>query len=356
MKSRVVYSACGLVILLAVVLTILAARVPKQPQQPSVVNTTPDAVYQKHILGGFSVNTPAEADKASAMGVQVVFKYSGIPDEQSALGRKFQALHMKIIDGFIWSYLTYYECHRTMSVKPPPAGYPAYCQQDSHPNLTNEQVLLTAIAEHLQAVSKNSLIIGYWVLDDWASWDSGSARELLIKIHRLIDYYTPGLPAICGFGGGIATGAKYSWDDRAADNFSPQGCDRVGLYIYASLSPDPASAPDAYNWSMSGLLDAAFASLQKRGWDSLKEPLLGIVQAFGGPVSHTAYFRVTPTAQNVETQSRSFCTHGATGLVFYAWEDSGFGLATWTPMNSPAIQQGIRMGIEACESYWKQHA
>lgn len=352
MKSRIVYSASALVIVLAIVLLISSLRVPKQQPQPSATNTTPNAAYQKHILGGFSINTPAEADKASAEGVQVVFKYSGIPDEQSVLGQKLQSLHMKIVDGFIWSYLTYYECHRTMTVKPPPAGDAAYCQQDSHPDLNDEQVLLTAIAEHLQEVSKNSLVIGYWVLDDWAPWDSGSARELLIKIHQLINYYTPGLPAICGFGGSISSGAKYSWDDRVSNNFSVQGCDRVGLYIYASISSDHATAPDAYNWSMSGLLEAAFASLEKRGWDSQKEPLLGIVQAFGGTISHSAYVRVTPTAQNIETQSRSFCAHGATGLVFYAWEDSGFGSTTRTPMNSSAIQQGIQMGIEACKSYW----
>jgi hypothetical protein len=98
-----------------------------------------------------------------------------------------------------------------------------------------------------------------------------------------------------------------------------------------------------------------FASLEQRGWNSVKEPLIGIGQAFGGPIAHTDRYWVTPTAKDIETQSKSFCEHGATGLTFYGWNDSGFGPTTQTPMNSSAIETGIRNGIAACKQYWSNH-
>lgn len=102
---------------------------------------------------------------------------------------------------------------------------------------------------------------------------------------------------------------------------------------------------------MAAVLPAAFASLRQRGWDIKKEPLIGIAQAFGGSLGTGSYW-VTPNAKDIETQSKSFCEHGATGLTFYAWNNSGFGPTTPMPMNSPEIEMGIRNGIAVCEQYW----
>ncbi len=237
-----------------------------------------------HIIGGFSIDTSIRLTRAAGDGVQVVFYYGQPPSESSALGQKLASLHMKVVDGFISSYLYYYECHRTRTIKPP-HGYSLYCLDDTHPELSTENALLETIATHLGQVKDNQLIIGYWVLDDWVSWDAGSARQLLMKIHALIQQYTPERPTICGLGGFINAGTTYSWSDWLADNFSPQGCDMIGLYMYTPVQPDTTPVPsvDTFNWSMSGLLPAVFSSLSKRGWDIRKEPLIGIVQAFGGP-------------------------------------------------------------------------
>jgi hypothetical protein len=325
---------------------------------PRTLPNIPDLSHKPHILGGFSIDTPERAEKAAAAGVQEVFLYGSPPSEEDKLGQKFQSLHMKVVDAIPWSYLYDYECYRTRTVKPPPAGYGAYCATDSHIEITSESTLLKYVSAHLQQVKNNQLIIGYWVLDDWVQWDAGSARSLLIKIHQLIQQYTPGRPAICGFGGSIGLHQDYGWDDSVADNFSPQGCDEVGFYIYTSSYSDttPASPSSVYNWSMAGVLPAMLASLQERGWDISKEPLIGIEQAFGGPIAHTNTYWVTPGSQDMQTQSRSFCEHGATGLVFYAWNDSGFGPTTQTPMNSAAIDTGIRDGIAACKQIWSQQA
>ncbi len=348
--KRTLYLLAILVILAALSLTVFEF-IKQHAQKASL-----DEYYKTHILGGFSADTPDRAAKAAADGIQVVVKYGQPPAEGSVLGQKLLSLHMKVIDGYISSYLYYYECHRTAELRPSLLGPGQYCQEDLYPSLTDANVLLAAIAAHLKQVKDNPLIIGYWVLDDWVQWDAGSARSVLSKIHQLIQQYTPGRPAICGFGGGyIGLGTTYIWGDWLADNFSLQGCDRVGLYMYAPSLPDTTavSSPDAYNWSMAGLLPAIFNSLKKRGWDITKEPLIGIAQTFGGPIAHTNDYWVTPTARDIETQSRSFCDHGASGLVFYAWNDSGFGPATQTPMDSTEIEAGIRNGIAACKQYWK---
>ncbi len=324
----------------------------------NVQTNVPRDFYKIHILGGFSIDSPERAENAAVDDVQIVFQYGQPPSNTDELGQKLQSLHMKVIDGYISSYLHYYECHRTTLLKPSLIGPGQYCESDSHPELVDENALLATIATHLKQVKTNQLIVGYWVLDDWVQWDAGSARSILVKIHDLIEQYTPDRPIICGFGGSIGLNKGYGWKDWIADNFSPQGCDEVGLYIYTSSLPNTTSTPlpDAYDWSMSKVLPAMFASLQQRGWNIKKEPLIGIGQVFGGARAHTDLYWVTPNAKDIETQSRSFCEHGATGLTFYAWNDSTFGPTAQTPMNSPQIEMGIRNGIATCKQYWNNHS
>ncbi len=331
------------IILLLVLALITLSAFLIQYRTPRASTNILNRFDKNQALGGFNIDTPDQAVKASTDGIQVAFQYGNPPSDKDKLGQK---LH----------YLYYYECHRTHTVKLAASGDVNPCTTDSHPELNSENALLANIANHLQQEKNNPLIIGYWVLDDWVSWDAGSARQLLIKIHDLIQQYTPGRPAICGFGGSIDPYLEYGWHDEIADNFSPQGCDEVGLYIYASSQPDttPVSSSDLYDWSMSGILPAMFASLQQRGWNINKEPLIGIGQAFGGPQAHTDRYWVTPGAKDIETQSRSFCEHGATRLAFYSWEDPGYGPTTQTPMSSAEVGTGIRNGIAACKAYWKQ--
>lgn len=329
--------------LLALVIYYLPFRLHSTDGQG--IHVPPDA----QILGGFNIDTPQKAMRAAADGVKVVFKYGQPPSVNDSLGQALQSLHMKVIDGFISSSLFYYECHRTQTVKPPPPDQGQYCSTDEDPSMTDEQAVLSAVATHLQQVKDNLLVQGYWVLDDWVPWDPGSARQLLIDIHKLIARYTPGRPAICGFGASLDR-----WDDWVADNFSPQGCDMVGTYIYGPSVPagGPAPSPDSYDWSMSSVLSSAFASLQRRGWDITREPLIGIGQAFGGARLNKNVSWLIPNAKNIETQSRSFCEHGASGVAFYGWGDTEFGPTTQTPLNSTAIETGIRDGIAACKSVW----
>ena len=353
MKRASILFLILVVILTVIALPLLFIHVTTRYSQTHISNEP----GKSHILGGFSIDTPEGVTNAASDGVQVTFKYVTPPFVSDPLGQKLQSLHMKVVDGYISSYLYYYECHRTKELMPSLLGPGQYCQNDPYPYLTNENALLETIAFHLKVEQYNDLIIGYWVLDDWVQWDAGSARQLLIKIHHLIQQITPGRSAICGFGGNLGINKGYGWDDWIADNFSPQGCDKVGFYIYTPSMSNAIlpAASGAYNWSMSGVLPAMFHSLQKRGWNITKEPLIGIGQAFGGQKANSDSYWIIPTAKDIETQSKSFCKHGATGLTFYAWNDSGFGPATHTPMNSPEIEKGIRNGIAACKQYWSQH-
>ncbi len=66
----------------------------------------------------------------------------------------------------------------------------------------------------------------------------------------------------------------------------------VGFYLYTPELPalTPTPSPDAYDWSMSAVLSAMFASLRQRGWSLAKEPLVGIGQTFGGPMVHSNHW------------------------------------------------------------------
>jgi hypothetical protein len=350
-KFLALFILLTILMLVALPLVSIKYRTSSSPASPS------NDIYNLHVLGGFSIDNPEQAANAAENGIQVAFEYIQPPTEKGQLGQKLKSLHMKVIDGYISSYLYHYECHRTSELHPQLLGPGQYCPYDLSPSLTDANVLLAIIATHLKQVKNNPLIVGYWVLDDWVQWDAGSARPILMKIHQLIQQFTPGRPAICGFGGSIGLHQKYGWGDWIADNFSPRGCDEVGFYIYTPRLPStvPAASPDAYNWSMSGVLASMFASLQKRGWSLAREPLIGIGQVFGGPIARTNDHWMTPTAKDIELQSRSFCERGASGLAFYAWDESGYGPGIQTPVNNTQIALGIRAGIAACKQYWGQH-
>ncbi|GER85228.1 hypothetical protein KTAU_38630 [Thermogemmatispora aurantia] len=303
------------------------------------------------LIGGFSVGTPAEVAEAAALGMRVVFEYGNPPSPESELGQALQAAHMQVIDGYISSYLQYYECHRTKTVKPPPPGAHPYCGRDSVP-IPSEEALLQLVRRHLEETQSNPLILGYWVLDDWVLWDPGSARELLIKFHDLIQQYTPQRPAICGFGASPPSGFDTGWHDEVAANFTPEGCDMIGLYIFTVLQAKEDASASRYDWSMRSTLNAMFTSLQKRGWSYTQTPLIGIAQAFGGPSTRAGLSWPLPSTADIVQQSQSFCQHGATGIAYYGWDANLYSSQTQTPANNRAIQEGIRQGIAACQHIW----
>lgn len=293
---------------------------------------TPTASSLTHFIGGFGIETDAEIANAEADGIRATIVYGYTPQKNDALSLKLQAHNLKIIDAMPWEYLYYYECHMNST-----------CPASEFPELTTPQAVFNDLIAHLKQVQNDPSIVGYWVLDDW-SYGDGTGKDFLVQMNRLIHYYTPGKPSICGFGAGIlprSTASDY-WNDGTAANFSPQGCDMVGLYIYAD-----SNTTGTYDWTMSQILPTIFASLKKRGWDSTKEPLIGIPQAFGGTVGSDQW--PIPDANNIETQSKTYCQQGATGIIYYQWVDT----SEQSPMNNAQITQGIKNGIADCLEIWQ---
>lgn len=304
-----------------------------------------------HMQAGFSINSVAAVDNAVALGVNTAFIYGTVYTPADPVGAEMLAKGMHEVDAGLASELYYYECHRTHTVALPPAGQPnTYCATDEQPSINSESALLAAIDAKLQADAANPLILGYWVLDDWATWDSGSAKLVLQDVHTHIHSYTPFYPAICGLGVAIDIPNVSDWIPGLALNYSNNGCDMVGVYSYISSYASYMNGSQ-FDFTLKAGLSAVLASLRQQGWNIHNTPLLGIGQAFAGTYAVTRYEPGITTAQ-MQTESTAFCQAGANSIGWYGWSDSGFGNQTLTPMTSAVIQNGIKAGIAACRGMW----
>lgn len=329
------------------------SAIPQAPAASAVHRFVSSALL--HAAVGFSVDTPARAATAASEGITSTILYGGSPDPNSALAQALQANHISVIDGGISSIVFYWECHRTHTVAPPPASYGinSYCRTDENPRISSDSVALAHVSHLLDRDARRSYVAGYWVLDDWAWWDYGSARGLLQKIHALIAQKTPGLPAICGFGAGFGKGTAYSWDPGTAKNYSNAGCDVAGWYDYTPFGLRKPSSGVHYNWSMRGLLPAMARTLSKYGWQMADRPLMGIGQAWGGRYGAHDY-QPGITAAEMQAQAAAFCAFGASIISWYAWDDSEDVKSTLTPNDSAAVADGIAAGLSACKSDWSR--
>lgn len=311
------------------------------------------ATLQRHAIVGFSVDTPARAATAAREGITATILYGGSPAPGSALERALQAHGIAVVDADISGILFYWECHRTHTVKPPPKSYKYnyYCRTDEDPKIKNEAIVLRDVAGVLDRDARRPYVVAQWVLDDWASWDPGSAHGLLQKIHALIVEKTPANRAICGFGAGLAKPGKIAWDPGTAANYSNGGCDIVGWYNYSPFGRRHPSLGKQLDWSMKTLLPAMAHSLEKRGWQIAKTPLYGIGQAWGGSYDKR-FYQPGLTRQEMLAQAKGFCGFGATYVGWYAWDDSGFDSRTQTPNDSKTVAAGIAAGIAACKKIW----
>lgn len=306
---------------------------------------------RQHFFGGFNITDAQMAIAATGTGITEAQMYDAPASSASPFGQTLQALHMHEIDSYIWTLLFQYECHRSKLHQPP--GSTPYCQED-YPHINTLATLFQDITWHLQRVRNNALIDAYWVIDGWPAWDYGSARLILQQIHALIQQWTPNKPALCGFGGVLGLHVDY-WDDQEADNFSPQGCDMVGIYVYSAyLSPtvSPAPSSNAFDWSMSSILPKIFHSLSRRGWNKQREPFIAIAQGFSGTIASTGWYLVTPNAQNLATQALAFCRQGASAVFFYAWNTDRELLQPQTPMNNSLLADGVKQAVTVCTRYW----
>jgi hypothetical protein len=311
------------------------------------------STLQDHAVIGFSVDTPKRAVTAADQGINTTILYDGAPAPGSALQRALKTNGISVVDATISGILFLWECHRTHTVKPPPSsyGYNSYCATDEDPKMNSQRAVLRHVTAVLTRDAKLPYVVGHWVLDDWAWWDPGSAHALLQKVHALIVEDAPGLPAICGFGAGVAKPGKVDWDPGTAANYSNGGCDVVGWYNYSPFGRRHPSNGKRLDWTMKALLPAMARSLAKKGWQISHTPLYGIGQAWGGSYEKK-YYQPGLTRGEMLDQAKAFCEFGATYVGWYAWDDSGDDARTETPNNSPIVTAGIAAGINACRAVW----
>jgi len=179
------------------------------------------------------------------------------------------------------------------------------------------------------ATVRNNLS-GYWMIDDWYS-DFGAAKEPLKYMTGLIRSTTPDLPAICGFTGNTTYGGSVSGYAQFTANFSSEGCDMIGIYMY----------PYGTNKAPMTNLPIILQAFKNAGWDSSKTPLVGIPQSYGGLYGYSV-----PTAAQVRAETAYFCQNGAKHILYY-----NFNSATNGSTNT-GIQQGIVQGLADCQAMW----
>ncbi len=306
-----------------------------------------DAGEPPHMVVAFGASRPAQIAQAASTGITTDILYGGPPRQRSKPAKALTAAHVSVIDARLSGVLYDWECHRTHTVAPPPSGERnTYCHKDFDPAMDSPEAVLSAVRAYLEEDVADPLVSGYWILDDWAWWDGGSARSLLQEVRAEIEEVTPGYPAICGFGGAVeGAGEAGGFDPATAENFSPSGCSMVGLYNYAETTRK-ASSGEELDWSMHTLLDEETEDLAEDGWVESQTPMLGIDQAWSGRFA--GHYQPGLTATEMRTQAEGFCAAGASSIGWYAFSDTGFKRTTQTPDDSSEIREGIEQGIAAC--------
>ena len=302
-----------------------------------------------HAAIGFSVDTPQRAATAASQGVTATFLYSGLPPRSSALYAALTAHHIAMIDASISGYLDEWECYRILTIKPPPKGY-RWC----YPGETGIKTVAQLLQKIKPVLERDARLgaAGFWILDDWPYWDSGSAHDVLPQIRSEIAEIDPGKPTIGGFAGTVGKlKGPVGWYPGTGKNYSNAGCDAVGWYNYSPFGKTRPSNGDDLDWSMSRLLPAIANTLEHLGWNEKTHPLIGIGQAWSGSYSGK-YYQPGLSAEQMRTQAEGFCGFGASSISWYAWDDSGFESRTQTPNSSPVISAGIAEGIAACRQVW----
>jgi len=187
---------------------------------------------------------------------------------------------------------------------------------------------------HIKYVAANDTIknnlAGYWMIDDWYT-DFGTAKEPLKYMTGLIRNNTPDIPAICGFTGNTSYGGSVSGYTKFASNFSSDGCDMVGVYLY------PFGTNKVPMTNLPNILQA----LKNNGWNMSTTPLVGIPQSYGGKFGYSV-----PTAAQVREETRYFCQLGAKHILFYDFNTGTNG------SNNSEIQKGILQGLSDCKTLW----
>lgn len=325
---------------------------PPQNSMPQDLDTPAAFALWPHVsgrVGSYDIQTASEVTDMAADGLTVLLKGFSTP---SPMATAVSNSGVNIIDSYPWSLIETYGC----------SDYFARKSSSCRISAATSNWILSQLQAHLAAQQGNDNVIAYWFLDDYPG---GDVSALLQQMHDLLVASNSDplsafpRPAICGFGGQILplndtnitdAAPLMSYFNRAVTNFRPSYCDLVALYPYAANNGAGPNDPSQYDWSMTYLLPVMFEKLEDAGWDSSKEPLIGMPQTFG----YLTY--VAPTGVDIVTQMTAYCKAGAVALLVYSWDD-GYPSAypespSTEPANSADMRAGLGQGLTQCRSFW----
>lgn len=169
-------------------------------------------------------------------------------------------------------------------------------------------------------------IIGFALSDDWY-YSPGAGKKLFQDMKADINKYVPGHKSICIFSANtsLASSPESYANFAAALNYSSQGCDMVGFYLYPTIKNKPLT-----------YFSNAVKGLEINGLDTSVTPVIGIAQSYN------------ITGAGVEEEVKYMCDNGATDIGFWAYNTGAGGGAA----NSADIRDGMSRGIKYCESIW----
>lgn len=218
--------------------------------------------------------------------------------------------------------------------------------------------VLKATEARLNAVAHDDALAAYWILDDYPG---GNIQPMLVRIHQLIEQQNQQThivrPAICGIGGNLdlkptvksrSFEPQHAYFDRAAVNLTPQSCDLVAPYLYASGHNNNVVLAD---WNLRQLLPYVLQTLQERGFDTSKPLLVPVLHAFGSrlPQGSDAYF--TPRAQDIVSQTKAYLAYHPVAFLFFTFAPDADAPVSYS--NDPAIRQGIQQSLGVlAKSQW----
>jgi len=315
------------------------------------------AIYAKYPqmfgqVGPYAVEGTAPASDLNSFAHDGMTWFTGYFAPGSPNGEAVQSNHLGQIDTYL-EWLLYQEC----KAENPDSMTKHSCTISPE----GEQKLLTAIAKHLQATAADPAVYAYYILDDYPGPVKSTLEKIAALVHEANKTSVFPRPTLCGFAGTLdvrdtpagAFKPRESQPDNAfktaITNFSPAACDFVSFYPYGVRATDDRSLVD---WSLSRVLPAYKALLAQAGWVEQNTPMIPILDTFGYVINANYY--VTPTADDVFSQIKTYCDAGAVSLLAFAWNDNRPG-PVHELFNDADLRAGLQKGAAYCRAHgWSQ--
>jgi hypothetical protein len=286
------------------------------------------------------IATVQEAEKLSADGFTLTLPSSSAPEVLATL----RTHGVTYIDAYLWELI------RRRCLAQNEFSKAANLRSCQISELEREAIASEA-RKHLDQVGRDTSVAGFWILDDYP----GDISMTIKMLHDLVGQANAatGLdrPTICGVGGTLDTiesgrgkpiSRRYPDIDLALTNVSPEACDLVSPYLYAS---NRENNPNLVEWSMRSAIPYLLRALEQKRFNMSSPLLVPIIHAFS---SSTGY--VLPRPQDIVAQVKAYSKARPLALLFFTWQSQD---ADQSYANNPVIREGVRQGAAYFRTRYK---